>query len=189
MDYTADISGCLHALRQGGLILYPTDTVWGIGCDATDPKAVERVYQLKGRAPHKSLIVLLTEERDILQYVSQVDPRVFPYLRTVQKPTTVIYEGAIHLADNLIGEDGSVGIRLVRDPFCREIIKRLRKPLVSTSANRSGEPAPAIFTDIDPMIISGVDYVVHYRREVTERQAPSAVVRLGKDGVVNIIRP
>src|ERR1700761_3765734 len=163
MDFEKDIEEALAVLRSGGLILYPTDTIWGIGCDATNSEAVARVYALKQREAAKSLIVLLADERDILKYTSGPDLRVFDYLSTVTKPTTVIYDGAIGLASNLINEDGTIAIRLVDDPFCRHLIKRFRKPLVSTSANISGDAAPAFFPEIDPRIVTGVDYVVEHR--------------------------
>src|SRR6202000_1689914 len=143
MDKDLELS--LSALQAGGLILYPTDTIWGIGCDATDETAVARVYALKQRAAAKSLIVLMADERDVLKYTSQPDLRVFDYLHTVKKPTTVIYEGAIGLAANLVSDDGTVAIRLVDDLFCRHLIKRFRRPIVSTSANISGEATPAFY--------------------------------------------
>ena len=160
-----DLEQALVALQAGGLIVYPTDTIWGIGCDATDEAAVARVYAIKQRAAVKSLIVLMADERDILKYTSQPDLRVFDFLHTVSKPTTVIYEGAIGLAANLIGDDGTVAIRLVDEPFCRHLIKRFRKPIVSTSANLSGDVAPAFFEEIVPRILAGVDYTVQYRRD------------------------
>jgi L-threonylcarbamoyladenylate synthase len=189
MDFQEDIEQCLAVLGKGGLIAYPTDTIWGIGCDATNEAAVRRIYALKQRAESKSMIVLVTGERDILQYTAGVDLRLFEYLKTVTKPTTVVYEGAIGLAPNLLAEDGSVGMRIVEEPFCRHLVKRLQKPLVSTSANISGQPAPGCFAEITPEILQGVDYVVHYRREDAEKSAPSAVVRWGKDGKVQVIRP
>src|SRR5215469_9479316 len=137
MDFDKDAECALAALRAGGLILYPTDTIWGVGCDATDAAAVARVYALKQREAAKSLIVLVADEKDILRYTSQPDLRIFDYLRTVTKPTTVVYEGALGLAPNLVNADGTIAIRLVDDPFCRHLIKRFRKPLVSTSANVS----------------------------------------------------
>jgi len=188
MDFDKDIEGALGALRAGGLILYPTDTVWGIGCDATDAAAVAEVYALKQREAAKSLIVLVAEEKDILNYTSQPDPRIFDYLRNAVKPTTVIYEGALGLASNLVNADGTIAIRLVDDPFCRHLIKRLRKPLVSTSANISGEPAPAFFREIDPRIKKGVDYIAEYRREDDTPREPSAVIKWNADGPPTIIR-
>jgi L-threonylcarbamoyladenylate synthase len=188
MDFDADIRNSLSALRSGGLILYPTDTIWGIGCDATNSEAVSKVYALKQRAETKSLIVLLADHRDILKYTSQPDLRIFDFLKTVTKPTTVIYEGAIGLAPNLISSDGTIGIRLVKDEFCRHLIKRFRKPIVSTSANLSGEPAPAFYRGIDPRIPAGVDYIVHHRRDDETPHEPSAIVKWNPDGSVTIIR-
>lgn len=183
-----DLEQALVALQAGGLIVYPTDTIWGIGCDATDEAAVARVYALKQRAAAKSLIVLMADERDILKYTSQPDLRVFDFLHTVSKPTTVIYEGAIGLAANLIGDDGTVAIRLVDEPFCRHLIKRFRKPIVSTSANLSGDVAPAFFEEIDLRILAGVDYTVQYRRDDRTPREPSAIVKWNPDGTTTIIR-
>lgn len=189
MEFEKDIENSLVALQTGGLILYPTDTIWGIGCDATNSAAVSKVYALKQRASAKSLIVLMADERDVLKYTSQPDLRIFDFLRTVTKPTTVIYEGAIGLADNLINVDGTVAIRLVEDAFCRHLIKRFRKPLVSTSANISGEVSPAFFREIDPRICDGVDYIVQHRRDDETSREPSAIVRWNADATVTVIRP
>ncbi|MBX2925525.1 MAG: threonylcarbamoyl-AMP synthase [Chitinophagaceae bacterium] len=188
MNFTDDIENCLRVLRAGGVILYPTDTIWGLGCDATDEEAVQKIYHIKQRQETKSMIVLLADERDIFQYVAQPDPAVFDYLENTAKPTTVIYKGAIGMADNLIAEDGSIAIRLVRDEFCRHIIKRLRKPLVSTSANISGQPTPASFTSIDPRIINASDYVVEYRRNDEQPAQPSSIIKWNEDGSVTVIR-
>lgn len=183
-----DLEQCLQVLAAGGLILYPTDTVWGIGCDATCVDAVAKIYSLKQRKDHKAMIVLVAEERDILQYVAMPDLQVFDYIKGVHRPTTVIYENAVGLADNLLAGDGSVGIRICDDLFCRHMIKRFRKPIVSTSAKISGYPAPGCFNDIDQIIISGVDYAVQYRRDETELQRPSSVVKWEKDGSLIILR-
>jgi L-threonylcarbamoyladenylate synthase len=188
-DFENDIAASLTALHSGGLILYPTDTVWGIGCDATNPEAVRKVYELKQRAETKSLIVLVTNQRDILKYSSQPDLRIFDFLKTVQRPTTVIYEGAIGLAPNLINADGTIAIRLVGDTFCRHLIRRSRKPLVSTSANRSGDPAPASFKDIAAEIKAGVNYIVQYRQDESTPKQPSSVVKWNADGTATVIRP
>ena len=184
-----DLEQALAALQAGGLIVYPTDTVWGIGCDATNEAAVARVYALKQRAAAKSLIVLMADERDVLKYTSQPDLRVFDYLHTVKKPTTVIYAGAIGLAANLIPDDGTVAIRLVDDLFCRHLIKRFRKPIVSTSANLTGDTTPAFFDEIDPRIITGVDYAVQHRRDDRTPREPSAIVKWNANGVPTVIRP
>lgn len=188
MDFTTDVEHCLPVLQSGGIILYPTDTVWGLGCDATNPRAVQKIYQLKQREASKSMIVLLAEERDVIRYVAQPDLRVFDYLDETTRPTTVIYQGAIGLADNLIASDGSIAIRIVKDEFCRHLIKRLKKPLVSTSANISGQPAPASFHAIAPEMIAGVDYVVQYRQNDTAAAQPSAVIRWNDDGTVTELR-
>src|SRR5215813_8053891 len=142
-DFEKDIEQCMMALRGGGLILYPTDTVWGIGCDATNENAAERIYKLKKRSDNKAMIVLVAEERDVLQHVANPDLRIFDYLQEAAKPTTVVYKGGIGLAENIVGKDGSIAIRICRDDFCRHLIKRFRKPIVSTSANISGQPVPA----------------------------------------------
>lgn len=188
MEFEKDITAGLGTLRAGGLILYPTDTIWGIGCDATNAAAVAKVYALKQREAAKSLIVLLADARDVLRYTSQPDLRIFDFLRTVSKPTTVIYEGAIGLASNLVNADGTVAIRIVDDPFCRHLIKRFRKPLVSTSANISGEPAPSFFGGIDPRIKEGVGYIVEYRRNDDTPREPSAIIKWNSGGAPTIIR-
>ena len=189
LPFNNDIEPCLEKLHQGGLILYPTDTVWGIGCDATNAEAVARIYALKKRADHKAMIVLVADERDILHYVTQPELKIFDYIKGVQRPTTVIYDGAIELAENLLAADGSVGIRICEDELCKHLIKRFRKPLVSTSANLSGYPAPQCFKDIEPIIKDGVDYVVNYRQDDTEFRKPSSVIKWEKDGSLSIIRP
>ena len=188
VDFEKDIENCLQVLNSGGLILYPTDTVWGIGCDATNEKAVEKVYKLKRRPDEKAMIVLVADERDVLQYVASPDLAVFDYLQEAKKPTTVIYEDAIGLADNLVGKDGSIAIRICNEQFCKHLIKRFRKPIVSTSANISGEPAAKIFTDINEQIKSGVDYVVTYRQDDKTIAAPSSVIKWN-NGHLEVIRP
>jgi len=187
-DFENDIEQCLAVLHKGGLILYPTDTVWGIGCDATNEKAVARVYQLKKRSDEKAMIVLVADERDVLQYVASPDLAVFDYLQETKKPTTVIYESAIGLADNLVGTDGSIAIRICNETFCKHLIKRFRKPIVSTSANISGEPAAKIFADINMQIKTGVDYVVTYRQDDKTISEPSSVIKWN-NGHLEIIRP
>ena len=188
VSFEKDIEQCIQVLKNGGLILYPTDTVWGIGCDATNAEAVQKIYALKKRSDQKAMIVLVAEERDILQYTASPDMLVFDYLQQVQKPTTVIYENAIGLADNLTGNDGSIAIRICQDIFCRHLLKRFRKPLVSTSANISGEPVAAIFSDIAEEIKRGADYIVQYRQDDTTIAAPSAIIKWNNDGSVTVIR-
>ena len=187
--FNTDIEACLRVLESGGLILYPTDTIWGIGCDATSEAAVEKIFALKKRIETKALIVLIADERSLLQYVASPHIEVFDYIQGVSKPTTIIYENAIGLASNLLAEDGSVGIRICADEFCKHLIKRFRKPIVSTSANVSGFPPPKVFSDIDIAVKEGVDYVVHYRQDDTVPVEPSAVVKCNKDGHFTILRP
>ena len=189
VDFEKDIEQCLLVLRSGGIILYPTDTVWGIGCDATDAKAVEKIYQLKKRPDEKAMIVLVADEKDIMKHVAGPDLQVFDHLQQTKKPTTVIYEGAIGLADNLVAKDGTIAIRICQDEFCRHLIKRFRKPIVSTSANISGKPSPACYEEIDQEILDAVDFVVSYRQDDTTKASPSSIIKLGRGGKIKIIRP
>ena len=188
-EFEEDINNSIRVLINGGLILYPTDTVWGIGCDATNAAAVKKIYALKKRADEKSMIILMTDKKDILKYITAPDPRVFEYLDNANKPTTIIYEGSIGLADNVINSDGTVGIRLVQDLFCRQLIKRFRKPIVSTSANISGESTPAIFNEVSDTIKNGVDFIVQHRRNDFTLKEPSAVVKLNSNGTFTVLRP
>lgn len=183
-----DISAAMPVLRNGGLILYPTDTIWGIGCDATDETAVQKVYELKKRSESKSLVILLADVKDLLHFIANPRPDIADIIAGFTRPTTVIYEGALGLAPNVINEDGSIAIRIVKDPFCRHLIKRLRKPLVSTSANISGEPSPASFGDVSPAIRNGVDYIVQHRQEEATASIASRIIRINKDGSIAIIR-
>jgi L-threonylcarbamoyladenylate synthase len=183
-----DINHCLEVLRKGGLVLYPTDTIWGIGCDATSAEAVKKVFTIKKRDVKKSLIVLLADERDLLKYVAAPDPHIFSFLKTLEKPTTVIYDGAIGVADNLIHADGTIAIRLIKETFCRHLIKRFHKPIVSTSANISGQEPPLFFDTISDEVKKSVDYIVQYRRKDNTPQQPSAILRWNKDGSIKYIR-
>ena len=185
--FETDVENCLRILQSGGTILYPTDTIWGIGCDATSEEAVEKIIALKERPASKSFVVLIADERDIMQYTAAPDLSVFDYLQSVTKPTTVIYDDAIGLAPNVLADDGSVAIRICREPFCRHLIKRLRKPIVSTSANISGELTPQLFPDISKKITDGVDYTVMYRRDDITKTSPSSIIRW-KNGQPIIIR-
>jgi L-threonylcarbamoyladenylate synthase len=189
LPFQQDIDACLDVLQKGGLILYPTDTIWGIGCDATNEEAVNRIYRLKQRPDSKAMVILVADEKEILRHVTQPDLQIFDYIKGVSKPTTVIYEGGTGLAPNLLASDGSVAIRICGDPFCKHLIKRLRKPLVSTSANLSGYPAPQCFRDIEPIIHGGVDYVVKYRSNEEDYARPSSIIKWEKDGTLSIIRP
>jgi L-threonylcarbamoyladenylate synthase len=187
VNFENDIEQCLEVLRKGGLILYPTDTVWGIGCDTTNAAAVEKLYALKQRPDEKALIVLVADERDVLQYTATPDLAVFDYLDQTTIPTTVIYDGAIGLADNLTGNDGSIAIRICKEPFCKQLIKRFRKPIVSTSANISGDAPAKVFTEISDVIKKGVDYIVKYRQDDRTIARPSSIIKWS-NGKVEILR-
>ena len=186
--FEEDLVRSLAVLQNGGTILYPTDTIWGIGCDATNKEAVQKVYDLKRRDDSKNLIVLVAEKRDILHLVASPDLLAFEYLSEQERPTTMIFNHALGLPDNLIASDGSIAIRIVQDAFCRHLIKRFRKPLVSTSANISGEPSPQQFSDVCDVIRKGVDYVVGWRQDDTTNATPSRIVRWNEDSTITIIR-
>ena len=187
-DFENDMIKCLEVLKNGGTILYPTDTVWGIGCDATNAGAVKKVYELKQRDDRKSMIILVGDEKDILKYVAAPDPAVFDFLEKQTKPTTIIFDGAIGLPGNLIAEDGSIAIRIVKDDFCRHLVKRFRKPIVSTSANRSGEETPKLFSEITTQIKEAVDHVVTWRQNDQTIALPSQIIKWKKDGSYDVIR-
>lgn len=175
--FDAEVEAALAVLRSGGIILYPTDTIWGIGCDATDEKAVQKIFELKKREDSKSMIVLVADEREVLQFVAAPDLAVFDFVEKQSRPTTVIFEGAIGFPDNLIATDGSIAIRIVQDEFCRHLIRRLRKPIVSTSANVSGTISPRNFIEISGEIKSGVDHVVRWRQDDLSMAHASQIIR------------
>ncbi|WP_270089498.1 L-threonylcarbamoyladenylate synthase [Sphingobacterium sp. SYP-B4668] len=183
-----DINKALETLKNGGLILYPTDTIWGIGCDATNAEAVERVFELKGRAKEKSLIVLLHNENQLAGYVNDVPEVAYQLIEYTDKPLTIIYSNAKNLASNAVADDGSIGIRLVKHPFCEQLLQRFRKPIISTSANVSGQPSAAKFDDIDEEIIKGVDYVVKYGQQERTIGTPSTIMKLDPSGKFEFIR-
>ena len=184
----ADIVQCLKTLSAGGLILYPTDTVWGIGCDATNAEAVKKVYQLKQRDDNKALIVLIDSADHLDHYVVDVPMIARELIDVAVKPLTIIYEGAFNLAPNVLGEKDSVGIRIPNDEFCHRLCERYGKPIVSTSANVSGQPTARTFADIDADIVKAVDYAVEYRRGDTTPHQPSNIIMLGRDSSFKIIR-
>lgn len=185
--FEEDIQQCLTVLHSGGLILYPTDTVWGIGCDATNEAAVKKIYSLKKRGDAKSLIVLVATEGEVLKHVAALHPDVFHFLAVQTRPTTVIFDGAIGFAPNLVAADGSIAIRIAQDEFCRHLIKRFRKPVVSTSANISGSPTPAQFGAIEEEIKNGVDHIVRWRQDDTTQAQPSRIVSW-KNGQITVLR-
>ncbi len=183
-----DLASALKVLKEGGVILYPTDTIWGIGCDATNPEAVQRIYRIKQREDSISMLVLMENPALLDRYVSEVPEIAWDLIEVTTTPLTVIYPGGKNLASNLLAADGSVGIRFTREKFSSELLKQFRKPLVSTSANISGQPSPANFADIDQAIIDLVDYVVDYRRDETAPTNPSSIIKLDAGGRIEIIR-
>ena len=184
----ADITQCLKVLSDGGLILYPTDTVWGIGCDATNAEAVKRVYQLKQRDDSKALIVLIDSAEHLDHYVVDVPMIARELVDVAVKPLTIIYEGAYNVASNLLGDEDSLGIRIPNDEFCHRLCERFGKPIVSTSANVSGKPTAKSFAEISPDIVKGVDHVVEWRCDDKTPHQPSNIILLGRDGTFKIIR-
>ena len=177
-----------EVLRKGGVILYPTDTIWGIGCDATNPEAVKRIYDIKQRADSKSMLVLVDSVEAVEYYVEELPEIAFDLIELSEKPMTIIYSDACRVAPNLIAPDGTLGIRVTREEFSRQLCRRLRKPLVSTSANISGQPSPGNFSEISEEILRLVDYVVDYRRKEKTKTQPSSIIRLGKGGLIQVIR-
>jgi L-threonylcarbamoyladenylate synthase len=192
MTREEDIKKAVETIRKGGVILYPTDTVWGIGCDATNAEAVAKVYKIKQRDDSKALICLVDSDARMQRYFRNVPDVAWQIVDSLKegdtKPTTLILDGAINLAENLIAEDGSVGIRITNEPFSKELCFRFQKAIVSTSANISGEPAAQNYCDIDPRIIEAVDYVCWSRRQEHKPHTPSSIIKLKENGEVTVIR-
>lgn len=188
MNQQEDIKNAIEVMKQGGVILYPTDTVWGIGCDATNAEAVAKVYKIKKRDDSKALICLVDSDARLQRYVRNVPNVAWDILDIAIKPTTIILDGAINLAPNLIAEDGSIALRITKEPFSHELCYRFQKPLVSTSANISGEPAAANYNDISQELLDAVDYVCFSRRQEHKPHTPSSIIKLKEDGEVTIIR-
>jgi len=186
--FETEVEKALEILRAGGIILYPTDTIWGIGCDATNEKAVRLIYEIKKREDSKSMIILVADERDVLQYVAAPDPEVFDFIEEQTRPVTIIFEHALGLPDNLVAEDGSIAVRIVRDEFCRHLIKRLRKPIVSTSANISGQTSPKNFSEVSEEIKTVVGHIVKWRQDDTTLAQPSQIIKWNNDGTRTVIR-
>lgn len=182
-----EIERTLEVLKKGGIILYPTDTVWGIGCDATNPQAVERIYKLKKRDDNKAMICLVNSVKMLEQFVDEVPDPAYDVIEYSNKPTTIIYDNPVRVANNLVGPDETLGIRVVKEPFCEKLIYKFRKPLVSTSANISGQPTPNSFAQIAPEILKGVDYIVNlHHSKISDK--PSAIIKIGNDRSVKVIR-
>jgi len=185
----AEVTKSLAILKKGGTILYPTDTVWGVGCDATSSKAVSKIFSLKSRNEKKSLIILLDSAHKIKNYVSHFPEQAIDLIDHYHKPLTIVFSGAKNIAKNLIAEDGTIAIRIVKHRFCTELIKKFGKPLVSTSANVSGTPTPAVFRDITEFIKSQVNFVVDYEQDKLEPATPSTVIKMDQNGSYEILRP
>ena len=187
-EFEEDLRKAVECLRKGGVILYPTDTIWGIGCDATDSEAVKRIYRLKQREDSKSMLVLVNNEAALERIVPEVPEIAWELLEAAVNPLTVIYDGATGVAPELIADDGSLGIRITNESFSKELCRRFGKPIVSTSANISGKKSPTGFKDISEDVKNGVDYIVGYRQNDTTPANPSNIIKLGRGGVVKIIR-
>jgi len=183
-----EIKKTCEVLQAGGIILYPTDTVWGIGCDATNEEAVKKVYDLKRRVDNKAMLVLTDNPAKLNMYVSRIPDIAWDLIEVADKPLTIIYPKAKNLAANLLADDQSVGIRITNEPFSKTLCERFRKPIVSTSANISGQPSPSNFNEISEEIKAGVDYVVNFRQEEIIKANPSGIIKLGEGGVVQVIR-
>jgi L-threonylcarbamoyladenylate synthase len=183
-----ELKKALEVLKAGGLILYPTDTIWGIGCDATNEEAVQKIMTLKGRSASKSLIVLLDNENKLASYVREIPDVAYDLIEFAEHPLTIVYSNAKNLAPSVINEDGSIGIRVVKHTFCQQLIQRFRLPIVSTSANISGQAAPKNFSEVAQEIIDGVDYVVNLEQGALEEKTPSTIMKLSPDGLFTFIR-
>ncbi|MEP7263827.1 MAG: L-threonylcarbamoyladenylate synthase [Bacteroidota bacterium] len=183
-----EIQNATEVLKKGGLILYPTDTIWGIGCDATNDEAVEKIFQLKIRDEVKSLILLIDTENKLGRYVKDVPEQAWDLIEFSTKPLTIIYDQGLNVSKKAIANDGSLAIRVTKDPFCKQLIYKFGKPIVSTSANMSGTSSPATFAEIDSRVLNGVDYVVNLRQNEKTGNKASAIIRLGAKGQIKIIR-
>lgn len=184
-----DIKKACEIMEKGGIILYPTDTIWGIGCDATNEDAVKRVYEIKKRIDSKALIVLVDKPVKVEFYVREVPEIAWNLIDVADKPLTIVYPNARNLATNVLADDGSVGIRITQETFSRKLCERFRKAIVSTSANIRGQPAPTNFNEISDEIKQAVDYVVTYRQDDPYQPSPSSVIWIGEGGVIKILRP
>lgn len=182
-----EVQNAYDTLKKGKLLLYPTDTVWGIGCDATNYTAIEKIFKLKQRQESKSMICLVSDIKMLNQYVKNIPEATYAILKYADKPTTIIYDDPINVAENLISNDNTLAIRIVKDEFCQKLIKKLKRPLVSTSANISGKPSPRSFKEIPHDILKGVDYIVNLHRD-KKSSNPSSIIKLGNDGTIEIIR-
>ena len=183
-----ELKKTLDVLHKGGTILYPTDTVWGLGCDARNKEAVAKIFKIKQRAEYKSMVVLVCDEKMLNRYVKEVPAVAWDLIEAADHPITIIYPDGRGLADSIIAADGSVGIRIVKDDFCRNLIHKFGKPIISTSANISGEPTPASFSEIPNSVLSKVDYIVNWRQNETNNTRPSSIIKVNMNGEIKIFR-
>lgn len=188
MSYEVDIENCIKILAEGGIILYPTDTIWGLGCDAENAEAVAKIYAVKKRAENKSMIILLADEKQIGHYAKAPSQKISTLLQETEKPLTIIYPDAKNLAENVINEDSTIAIRIVKDDFCEALIKRFGKAIVSTSANVSGEKSPASYDEISDEIKNAADYIVQHKRDNSTPARPSRIVKWEEDDELKVIR-
>jgi L-threonylcarbamoyladenylate synthase len=188
MTFQEDIKESLNTLRSGGIILYPTDTIWGLGCDSTNEAAVNRIFKIKSRVENKSLIILADSIGMVERYVKEIPEIIYQLTEVSDSPLTIIYPEGKNLAPGVCSEDGSIAIRICSEEFCSELISRFRKPIVSTSANFSGKPSPANFSEVEDAIAEGVDYVVKYRQDDRGKSAASPVIKINSDGTFKILR-
>ena len=182
-----EIENVIETLKRGGIILYPTDTVWGIGCDATHPTAIEKIYKLKKRANDKSLICLVNSLNMLEQYVERVPKSAYDVIKFSVEPTTIIYDDPIRISESLIAPDNSLAIRIVEDDFCKKLLQKFKRPIIATSANISGEKSPLNFQEISSEILEGVDYVVNLHHDKKSGK-PSTIIKIKNDGTVKVIR-
>lgn len=183
-----EVEKAFQVIKEGGIILYPTDTIWGIGCDATNTESIKRIFRLKQRDEIKSMIILLDTENKLESYVSGVNPLAYDLIEYAENPLTLILPGAKNISPALISADGSIGIRIPQHDFCKQLIQKMRKPLVSTSANISGRPSPQYFAQVEPEIVNGVDYVVNLEQQSKEIKNPSTIMRLSPNGTFEFLR-
>ncbi|GAC1304726.1 MAG: L-threonylcarbamoyladenylate synthase [Mucilaginibacter sp.] len=183
-----EVAKALQVIQEGGIILYPTDTIWGIGCDATNTEAIKKIYALKQRDEAKSMIILLDTENKLESYISEVNPLAYDLIEYAENPLTLVMPGAKNISPAIISSDGSIGIRISKHPFCQQLIQRFRKPIVSTSANISGKPSPQYFSQVEAEIIHGVDYVVDIDQHDMEIKTPSTIMKLEPNGTFAFIR-
>ena len=188
MIFSDDINAAVVTLKNKGVILYPTDTIWGLGCDATNDEAVEKIFDIKARDETKSLIILVNNEQMLERYVDNIPPIAFELISVAEGPLTIIYPKGKNLAKGVCAADGSIGIRICHDDFCNQLLMRLKRPLVSTSANFSGKPSPDFFGDIESDLINMVDYSVKFRQQDRRKNTPSPVIKLNANGTIKIIR-